>query len=146
MRSRTSQPIGHRRAFTLIEAIVCVVVMGVAFPPMLLAIREAGVRRVAPVQASRARWLLQEQMEDIVADRHSATRGYAYVVAGNYPEQATVAGFPGFSRTVTVAETAVNLVSAGSGYKRVTVTVSWRDTRGTIRTLAVSTVITDYTP
>ena len=139
---------GRRAAlgFTLIEAIVCVVILGFAVPPMLLALREASVRRVAPVQASRARWLVQEKMEDVIADRHSTTRGYAYVVTANYPAEATITGFPGFSRSVVIAETAANLSSAGTGYKRATVTVTWRDTRGTSRSLAVATVITDYTP
>ena len=135
-----------RRAFTLIEAIICTVVLAAAVPPMLLAVRESGVRRVAPVQGSRARWLLQEKMEDIIADRHSATRGYAYVIAANYPAEATITAFTGYSRTVTIAETGADLVTAGTGYKRATVTVTWRDTRGVLRSLAVATIVTDYTP
>ncbi|MGQ0627521.1 MAG: type IV pilus modification PilV family protein [Phycisphaerales bacterium] len=139
-------PRPHHRAFTLLEAITAVIILAVAVPPMLLAVRESGLRRVAPVQTSRARWLLQEKMEDIIADRHSTTRGYPYVVAANYPAETAIAGFAAFSRTVSIAETGANLVSAGTGYKRATVTVSWRDTRGTLRSLSVSTVLTDYSP
>ncbi len=123
---------------------MAVVIIGVAAPPMLLAIRDASVRRAAPIRTAQARWLAGELLEDIIADRSSSTRGYPYLVNANYPAESPVSGFPGFSRSVTIAETAANLVSAGTGYKKVTVTVSWTDERGAARALELATVVTDY--
>lgn len=133
------------RGVTLIEAIAAIVIIAVAVPPVLMAVRESAVRRVDPVQMSRARWLASEKLEDIIADRHSGTRGYAYVIDANYAAEAAVTGFTGFARSVTINETNATLSAAGVGYKTVTVTVTWTDRRGVARSLALSTVVTSYT-
>jgi prepilin-type N-terminal cleavage/methylation domain-containing protein len=134
------------RAFTLIESIVSVVILATATPAMIWAVREAHLDRVSPVLASRARWLATEKLEDIIADRHSTTRGYTYLVNGNYTAEASISGYAGFTRSVAFAETGADLVTAGTGYKKATVTVGWTDARGSARSLAISTVLTDYTP
>lgn len=146
--TKHERPSGHRRSrgFTLIEMILAIVVISVAFPPMLWAIQGAQATRVAPVLFSRARWLASEKLEDVIADRHAATRGYSYVLTGNYPAEAPVSGFTGFTRSVAVVETGPKFVVGGTGYKTVTVTVGWTDGRGTPQTLALSTVLTNYTP
>jgi len=135
-----------RRGFTLIEAIISIVILSTAMPAMLWAVREAHRDRVSPIKASQARWLATEKLEDIIADRHSTTRGYTYLVNANYAAEASITGSPGFTRSVAIAETAANLVSAGTGFKRATVSVGWTDARGVGRTLAIATIITDYTP
>lgn len=134
------------RGFTLIEAIIAIVILSVAMPSMLWAIRDAQTQRASPVLLARARWLASEKLEDIIADRHSTTRGYTYVKGTNYPAEATVAGFPGFSRSVQVTETDASLKNAGTGYKLVTVHVAWKDGKGISRAIDLSTVVTDYTP
>lgn len=131
-------------AFTLIEAIIAIVILSVAMPPMLWAIRDSQTARVSPILTSRARWLATERLEDIIADRHSTTRGYSYVVSGNYPAEATITGFPGYTRSVAITETGAALATGGTGYKLVTVTVSWTDGRAQSQSLALSTVVTDY--
>lgn len=141
----------HRRgavgdAFTLIEAIAAIVVLSVAVPAMLLVAQEAQGGRASTVLACRARWLATEKLEEIIADRHSSTRGYAYLQASNYPAEASVPGFAGFARAVALVQTGPDLASAGTGYCRVTVTVSWTDGRAQARSLALATVLTDYTP
>jgi hypothetical protein len=134
------------RAFTLIETISVIIILAVAVPPMILALRDAAVRSADPVLASRARWLAAERLEDIIADRHSPSRGYAYVVSGNYPAESTISGFAGFSRSVTITETNATLSNPGTGYKLATVTVTWLSPVFGSESFAVSTVITDYTP
>jgi type II secretory pathway pseudopilin PulG len=134
------------RGFTIVEAVVAVVLIGVALPPMFWALRQEHRNRVRPVLASEAGWLAVEKLEDIIADRHSAARGYSYLVVGNYPAESPVAGMTGFSRTVSFSETGADLVSAGTGYKKATVNVTWTDGTGTSRTTSLSTIITDYTP
>ena len=132
--------------FTLIETIAAMVILSIAIPPMLWAVRDAHSGRVDVVLSSRARWLATEKLEDIIADRHSTTRGYNYLIAGNYPAESPVTGFPNFNRSVNLTETQADLSTPGSGYMNVTVSVTWNDAMGTARTMAVSTVLTDYTP
>jgi prepilin-type N-terminal cleavage/methylation domain-containing protein len=142
------------RGFTLIETVAAVVVMALALPPMLWAIGEAQARRADSILASRARWLAQSRMEDVVADRHSRSgdRGYDWLAAVNYPGEDPVAAWPQFSRQVAFSETGPpdNATppgfDAGTGYMHVTVTVSWTDSRGNESSLAVTTVLTEYAP
>jgi prepilin-type N-terminal cleavage/methylation domain-containing protein len=137
-----------RRGFTLIEGITAVVIIGAAMPPMMWSLRQAQYQRMNAVQASKARWLTCEKLEDIIADRHSTTRGYAYLVAANYPAETTVTNFPGFSRSVTLVETTANLttVSAGGGFMKVTVSTSYNDASQVARTVSLSSIVTNYTP
>jgi len=143
-----TSPATSSRAFTLIELIAAIVVIAIAVPPMLLALRSAHINRVDPVLASRARWLVTEKLEDVVADRHSATRGYDYVIAGNYPHEhpGDITGFPAFGRSVAVSETGSDLTTPGTGYKIVTVEVQWTDARGRAQQASIATVLTEYTP
>ncbi len=136
----------HRRGFTLIECIVAIVILAVAVPAMTLALKQTHERRAAPVMVSRASWLATELIEDIIADRNSTTRGYPYLITSNYPSEATIPEFPGFSRSVVFVETAADLTTPGVGYMKVTVTVRWTDPGDAARALSVSTVLTDYQP
>ena len=145
-RTRPTRRLNHtRRGFTLIEAIIAIVVLSIAVPPMLWSIRASHVQRVSPMKASQARWLATEKLEDIIADRHSTTRGYSYLTSGNYPNESSITGSPGFTRSVAFTETTANLSTSGTGYKKCVVTVTWIDGAGVSRSLAISTVVTDYT-
>ncbi|MBX3406405.1 MAG: type II secretion system protein [Phycisphaeraceae bacterium] len=131
------------RAFSLIEAIIAIVILSVAIPAMFWAVRDAAERRVEPVMLNRARWLAAEKIEDVLADRANSGRGYGYVVAENYPEESPVAGFAGFSRQVTIVERGPDLVGPGTGYKVVTVRVNYSGARGAARTFELAAVVTD---
>jgi prepilin-type N-terminal cleavage/methylation domain-containing protein len=137
-----------RTGFTLIETVAAIVMLAIAVPPMLNALREGHTQRVNPVLASTARWLAVERLEDIIADRHSGTRGWSYLVPGNYGAESPVTGFTGFDRTVTLTEYQADLSTADTdgGYMVVDVAVSWTDATATARTLTVTTVVTEYTP
>lgn len=142
----------RRRSFTLVETVAAVVIMAVAIPPMMWAIHEAQIRRVDSVLSSRARWLATTKLEDIIADRHSqsGSRGYTFLYEANpeYADEATgtITGYPQFSRSVAFNVTGPPpAFAAGSGYKHVTVTVGWTGSRGASN-MAVSTIVTDYTP
>ena len=139
-------PRSSRSAFTLVEAIIAVVILSVAVPPMLWALGESHAARVSPIRSSTARWLAMEKLEDVIADRHSTARGYSALIAANYPPEASVEGFPAFARHVTIAETGADLSEPGTGYKRVTVTVTWTDGAGVTHALDLATVVTEYTP
>jgi prepilin-type N-terminal cleavage/methylation domain-containing protein len=141
MRRRLNHPRHH--GFTLIEAIAAIVILSISVPAMLWSVRHAHIQRVNPTMASTARWLAMEKLEDVIADAHSSTRGYGYVVNANYAAENPVSGFVAFTRAVSVVETGPDLVSAGTGYKKVTVTVSWTDATATARSLNIATVVTD---
>ncbi len=134
------------RGFSLIETIAAIVILSVALPAMLWTVAEAHVQRVNPMLLSTARWLAVEKLEDVIADRHSTTRGYVYLVTGNYPAENPVTGYLAFTRSVAFNETLADLVTAGSGYMNVTVQVGWTDGLGTAQTMSISTVLTEYTP
>ncbi|MHC4216884.1 MAG: type IV pilus modification PilV family protein [Planctomycetota bacterium] len=138
--------------FTLIETVVAIVILAVAVPPMLWAVAQAQQQRANPMLASKARWLAVEKLEDVIADRHSTGRGWAWLedTATYYPDEAkgSITGYPQFSRTVTENETLADLVTgdADGGYKTVTVTVTWTNAEGTSQSLSISTVLTLYVP
>jgi hypothetical protein len=138
------RPSSLPRAFTLVEAIIAVVVLSVAVPPMLWALRAAHDSRIAPTRASTARWLAVEKLEDLIADRHSLARGYDYLLSANYPAEPAVPGFPAFARDVAIYETAADLASVGTGYKRLTVTITWTNPGAAPQSLAIATIVTDY--
>lgn len=134
-----------RRGLSILEAIVAIVILGVAMPSLLFALRRAHMDRATPVLASRARWLAIEGLEDVLADRASPGRGYTYLVDTNYPPEASVAGFPGFSRTVSITETGVDL-DPGTGAKVVTVTVGWTDLQSNAASLELSSAVAELGP
>lgn len=135
----------RRRAFTLIEAISAVVILSLAMPGMLWAIRDSIRRRADPILLSRARWLAAEKLEDIIADAHAPTRGYSYIVNANYSAENPVSGFTGMNRSVSIVETAPKFL-AGTGWKTCTVTVAYTDGQNVSRSLQLSVVVTSYTP
>ena len=133
----------RRRGFTIIDAIVAVVILGVATPAMLAALASAHRDRVLPAMASQARWLAMEKLEDILADRSSPTRGWDYVDGANYPDEPTAPGMPGYSRGVTITETGADLQSAGTGYKTIEVAVGWTGADSQPHEFTLATVVTE---
>lgn len=145
VRSRTSAYHIRHRAFTLIEVITSVTILSLAVPAMLWSIRDSVRSRANPVLLSRARWLAAERLEQCIADGHSPSRGYAYLIAANYSAETPVTGFTEMNRTVAIAETAPKFL-VGVGWKTITVSVSYTDGAGAARSISIATVLTDYTP
>ena len=128
--------------FTLMELVLCMLVLAVAIPPLINVFAEGATDTLAPLQISRANWLAIEKVEDILADRFSPSRGWSYLFGSNYPTESSVTGFPGYSRTVTITEVAgSDLITpqVGSDFKRINVSVSW--TQGISRTVMLSYVV-----
>lgn len=58
----------QRRGFTLIEAIIAIVVLSTALPPVMILMDDAARIRFAAVNAERATWLAIGVMEHVIAD------------------------------------------------------------------------------
>ncbi|MBY0395088.1 MAG: hypothetical protein K2X91_01295 [Thermoleophilia bacterium] len=129
----------------MLEIVATTVLIGTAAPALLTAVRDATTRRASVQQQVVARWLACEKLDDITADRHSATRGWTYITAGNYPAEPSITGFPAYTRSVAITDTSSDLTTAGNGYRKVTVTVSYSDAQLGARSLQLATVFTDYT-
>lgn len=136
----------HRthRAFTLIESIAAIVILAVALPAMLWAIRDAAARRADPALIVKANWLAAEKLEAVIADRHSSSRGYAWLIDANYPDEAAVADFPAFSRSVAITQTASDLSTPGVGFKVIAVTVTFPALNAPSRSVTMSAAVSDY--
>ena len=70
----------------------------------------------------------------------------AFLASANYPFEPNISGFPNYRRSIRFSETGPDLTTPGSGYMTATVDVTWRDSGGTLRTLSLSTVLTEYKP
>src|SRR3990167_4814546 len=131
------------KGFTFIEAILVMVVLsGGLFGVMHLFhqnVATAEDRKLVLV----ATLLAQEKLEAMTADKEFNL--YASINSTNYPsssEDLTSLGYPGFNRATTIQEVnPVDLSStqAGSGYKKITVSVSW--TGG--QTVMLTTLLTE---
>jgi len=98
-----------------------IVLVGVGIVPILAVFGEAARRAPLSELQTRAGLLAAERMEELVRDRMDPARGYAWIIAANYPVDAAIAGFPGFTRTTTIeADTTVS----GAPIRRVRVTVA----------------------
>lgn len=117
-----------RRGLTLVELMASVVVLAVALPPVLSVFAQASKAQVLAELQATSYFLATTKMEEILADRHAATRGFSHLSTSNYPSESPVLGYPGYGRSVTFREVdAVDLTTTdiGSGYLEVTVTVSY---------------------
>jgi hypothetical protein len=132
-----------RFSSTIIEVVMAVVILSVALPPLMVSFVEASIQSIYPANASVASFLVIERMEEIIARRYRQTDGYQAVTAANFPAEAPVSGFPGFSRSVTVSYTGASLAPAGSdqGYKKVRVAVTWN---GGAEQIAIERVFADF--
>ena len=124
---------------------MALVILSLAVPAMLWGIGDATKKRVNPILSSEALYLAAEKLEDVIADCNSPDRLYAYVQNANYAAESSVTGFTNFARSVNVVETSPTF-TAGTGCKTVTVTVTYTDGQGTSRSIALATVLTNYSP
>lgn len=87
--------------------------------------------------------LAQEKMEQIIQNKKYQL--YASIIPGNYPspENLTAQGFPSYTRTTSIVEvSATNLTTpqTGTGYKRITVSVSATG----MDTVILTTLLTEW--
>jgi len=117
-----------RRAMTLIEVAMAVLILSISMAPLVQSFAENARHTIASTQDSVASFLVTERMEEIIAARYRSATGYANVLQASFPNESPVTNFPAFTRTVAVQEVAADLSTpqSGSGIKRVTVAVTWQ--------------------
>ncbi len=137
--------IQRRRGATVIELAICMVILGIALPPLVGAFADASRQSMEPAANTVAGFLAIERMEQMVARRYRGTDGYSQITEANFPAESPVTGFSDFSRSVTVSLVDSNLTPTGSdqGYKKVRVTVTWQ---GGTRSLVIERVFAEFLP
>jgi prepilin-type N-terminal cleavage/methylation domain-containing protein len=116
----------NQRGFTFIELTLSIVVIGIGLFGLLSIFQSVVIHGSNSEEFVTAANLTSVKLEEVIADK--ANQGYSYAVNGNYnTNENLTAPYVGFNRTLNITEVdPVNLttVSANSGYKRVTVTVT----------------------
>lgn len=122
-----TRPLRARRATTIIEVVMAIIILGVGLPPLLFAFTESSMNSIAPSRATVASFLAIERMEQIIARRYKSNAGYSEITSANFPDETPVNGFTTFDRTVSISEVDANLNASGTpvGFRLVRVTVSW---------------------
>jgi Tfp pilus assembly protein PilV len=93
----------RQAGFTLIEMVLIIVITAIAVLPLSMLFANTSIRSSDARNATIAAQLAQAKMEELTADKNSPTRGFSYLVTGNYPAESPVAAFPGYNRSVTFA-------------------------------------------
>lgn len=165
MLARRSQT-GLTRGFTLIEAVVAMVVLAIAVPIGLAMMRDAATSRINNAKASTAYWLANAIIEQVMADLDSPTAGLGFEAFDNVnsylndaPDALTTrlasvtdeAEAKGYVWSMT-ASAAMDYTGATTGdatedlYRRITVQVLWFDALGDPHMLQLSLMAADRTP
>lgn len=152
-----------RTGLTLIEAIIAIVVLSLAVPTTVVMLRDAASVRADAIATTRATWLANAVVEQIIADAASRAAGLGLSA---FDDPQTYLGDPdaglrsriafvtlpyesmGFSYTINVGQPqSAAGDQTGSPehdlYRAITVTVSWNSTRGDVKSTAISTLISE---
>ncbi len=126
----------NSRGFTLIEVVSIIVVLGIAIPALANLLSSILVNSDKAAIMSKAVLFAQEKVEEIISDKKSPARGYAWVAvpnrySGDTPES-------GYTRSVTVQ--GAGNVHNGVSYAFVEVKV----THNQISDVKLTTWLTDY--
>lgn len=125
MEPRSPSPVRRARGATLLETVFAVLILGISMPPILGFFRQGTLSSIAPERQTAAYFLAMERMEEIIADRHSSTRGFSYLTAAHYPAESLAGGFTRAATFDDVSPADLTTHQSGSGYRLITVTVQY---------------------
>jgi len=117
----------NRRALSLIEVVIAIVILGLAVPPLMFQMAAGLQQQQAALVQQELTQLASERMWEVFADHANPTRGYDYIEDSAYPDETTPRGLTGYTRQTTIKEVSpmdYATPQAGSGIKRFRVLVS----------------------
>lgn len=139
------------KAFSLLESVLAMLIIGAGFIAVTKSFGGTGQSTVLAEQTVVAINLASEALERIAAQRDNA--GYAATLvsinSGVYTQN-PVSGFSAYSISTTATEVSgsssalpdsFTTAQSGSGYARITVTVTWNSTRNSVK---LETLIAEY--
>ena len=94
----------RQRGFTLIELVAIIILLSIAGTAILGMFGQVGRSLTTNQDTQTGAQLVQEKAEQILADRRNAARGFAWIVAANYPAETPISGFAAFDRSVTISD------------------------------------------
>jgi prepilin-type N-terminal cleavage/methylation domain-containing protein len=156
----------NKRGFTLIEAVIAIVVLAIAVPATTAMIRDATVARADSAQTARALWLGNAICEQMLADAASDDPAlgmeafeeqYAYV---NAPDtglrdrlETLLSDYEPFGMDFALSIgplVAVSGIASGDPerdvYRSVELRILWRSATGDQNSMPLSLIVTDLTP
>lgn len=103
---------GGSRGFTLIELVMLLVILAIGVPPLIVIGNQILQQMHQSSYVTIGTALAQEKIETILGDKDAPSRGFTYIVSGNYAAESPVAGFTGYNRTVTIdADSTYNTIT-----------------------------------
>lgn len=132
--------IWREAGFTLVEAILSMVVLGVALVPVVNLFAQAAERHTLPDEVIASN-LAAAKMEEMVANR--ALQGWSFTATPTTYTDVDAANFPNYQWKVEVVDVEQNNFDAGQAgslYKRITVFVKKPDSEE----LKLVTIVTSY--
>ncbi len=134
---------------TLIEAVMTIAIFAAGLVGVMYIFFGSTTSSLLADQTVVASNLAREKMEQIIADR--ANNGYAATIATGYSDGLLTGNYNIYTRNVAILEVDPDVdggtddfldASAGSGYARVTVTVTWGSGSQVVKEEAL---LADYT-
>lgn len=119
----------NQKGFTLIESVLALSLLSFGLLGIISLFHKNVSRAGDREFLLEATTLAQDKLEILIAAKKYDL--YSSITSTNYPstsEDLTSIGYPGFSRTTSIQEvsgTDLSTALADSGYKKITVTVSW---------------------
>jgi hypothetical protein len=148
-------PLKVRRGATLIEAVIVVLVLAIAVPPMVVGVSDSVNRRSDAIQLIRASTLASTVMNQIKSDSITTDIGTDIATYLNRPATGlrarldrvtSIMTSAGLSYDVAVSERLnLSLVPSGNPtrdlFRTVTVTVRFTDSKGSLQQIPFDTVV-----
>ena len=139
--------IKNQMGIALLESILATTLLSIGLTGGLFLMQNATRTSVSTDYNVIASQFANEKLETIIADKALTATKYAGVINANYPnESITYGGISGaFVRKVVITEvntSDLTTTQAGSGMKKVDVTVEWNN--NSAQKILVSTLVTDY--
>jgi type II secretory pathway pseudopilin PulG len=116
-----------RRALSLVELIIAIVILGLALPPLVIQVGNGVRQQAAALVQQTLTQLAAERIWEIATDHANPTRGYAYITEAAYPAESAPRGLAGYTRQTTIIEVSpADYVTpqVGSGIKRFRIVVT----------------------